>query len=50
MNAHDASDLAYEIGAKTAIPVHYGLFDDITPSDFDFDDALILTPYKEIKL
>ena len=50
MNAHDAADLAYEIGAKTAVPLHYGLFDEITPSDFDFDDALILTPYEETKL
>ncbi len=50
MNAHDAADLAYEIGAKTAVPLHYGLFDEITPSDFDFDDALILTPYEETRL
>ncbi len=50
MNAKDAADFAYEIGAKTAIPLHYGLFDDIDPSDFDFEDALILQPYKETKL
>ncbi len=45
MNAKDAADFAYEIDAKTAIPVHYGLFDDIDPESFDFDDALILKPY-----
>lgn len=50
MNARDAADFAYEIGAKCAIPVHYGLTDDITPEEFDFDDKLILEPYKETKL
>ena len=50
MNAHDAADLAYEIDAKQAIPLHYGLFDSITPADFDFEDKIILEPYKEISL
>lgn len=50
MNARDAADFAYEIGAKCAAPVHYGLIDDITPEEFDFDDKLLLYPYKEIKL
>ena len=50
MNAKDAADFAYEIGAHKAVPVHYGLFDDIDPRDFDFDDALILNPYEETEL
>ena len=50
MNARDAADFAYEIGAKCAIPIHYGLFDDIDPEEFDFEDKMILTPYKETKL
>lgn len=50
MNAKDAADFAYEIGAKCAVPVHYGLFDSIDPSEFDFEDALILMPYEERKL
>jgi len=50
MNAKDAADFAYEIGAKAAIPLHYGLFDDIDPAEFDFEDAIILAPYKEKKL
>ena len=50
MNARDAADFAYEIGAKCAIPVHYGLVDDTTPDEFDFDDRIILEPYKETKL
>ena len=47
MNARDAADFAYEIGAKQAAPVNYGLFDDIDPADFDFEDAIILTPFEE---
>ena len=50
MNARDAADFAYEIGAKCAIPLHYGLTDDLTPEEFDFDDRLILEPYKETTL
>ena len=50
MNARDAADFAYEIGAKCAVPVHYGLTDDVTAEEFDFDDRLILEPYKETKL
>ncbi len=50
MNARDAADFAYEIGAKCAIPVHYGLTDDLTPEEFDFDDRIILEPYKETTL
>ena len=50
MNAHDASDFAYELSAKVGIPLHYGLFDNIDPLDFDFEDALILKPYEETEL
>ena len=45
MNIRDAADFACEIGAKCAVPIHYGLFDNIDPTDFDFDNALILEPY-----
>lgn len=50
MNARDAADFAYEIGAKRAVPVHYGLFDSVCVDDFDFDDALVLTPYVAYEL
>lgn len=50
MNAKDAADFAYEIGAKNAIPTHYGLIDSIDPESFDFDDKIILTPYEEVEL
>lgn len=45
MNARDAADFACEIGARCAVPLHYGLFDSIDPKDFDFDNTLILEPY-----
>jgi len=45
MNARDAADFACEIGARCAVPLHYGLFDNIDPKDFDFDNTLILKPY-----
>ena len=45
MNIRDAADFACEIGAKCAVPIHYGLFDNIDPRNFDFDNTLILEPY-----
>ena len=50
MNAKDAADFAYEIGAKTAIPLHYGLFDSLDPAEFDFEDSMLLEVYKETEL
>ena len=45
-----AADFAYEIGAKCAVPIHYGLFDNIDPRGFDFENTLILEPYVKGKL
>lgn len=50
MHAKDAADFAYELSAKSAVPVHYGLFDDINPKSFDFEDSIILTPYETLEL
>ena len=50
MNIEDASDFAYEISAKCAVPIHYGLFDDIDPSGFDYEETLILSPYEKTEL
>ena len=50
MNAKDAADFAYEIGAKTAVPLHWGLFDSLDPAEFDFEDAMLLEVYKETEL
>ena len=50
MNIRDAADFAYEIGAKCVVPVHYGLFDDIDPTELDFDERIILEPYRRTEL
>ena len=50
MNAKDAADFAYELSAAHAIPIHWGLFDSIDPADFDFEDAIVLTPYEAVEL
>ena len=47
MNAKDAADFAYEIGAKCAVPIHYGEDDGVDPDDFDFDDRLIINPFEK---
>ena len=50
MHAKDAADFAYELSAKSAVPLHYGLFDDINPESFDFEDSIILKPYETVEL
>jgi len=45
MNAKDAADFAYEIDAARAVPIHYGLFDGQDPSEFDFENAVLLKPF-----
>ena len=50
MNAKDAADFAYEIDAKHAIPIHWGLVDDVDPEAFDFEDKIILNSYEEYSL
>ena len=50
MNAQDAADFAYEIDAKCAVPIHYGLFDSISPDSFDFDNTMILEPFKTVEV
>lgn len=50
MNARDAADFAYEIGADKAVPIGYGTYDDSSSAEFDFDDAIVIPPYTEISL
>ena len=50
MNAKDAADFAYEIDAKCAVPIHYGLFDYIDPVAFDFDNVMILKPFETVEI
>ena len=50
MNAVDASKFATEIGAKLAVPVHFGMLDDVDPKCFVYENVLIPEIYKETSL
>lgn len=50
MNMTDAADFAEKAGAKFAVPVHFGMFDEIDPTGFKFKNTVIPEIYKEIKL
>ncbi len=50
MNAKDAADFARDIGAKAAVPLHWGLFDELDPNIFEFENKVIPEIYHEIKL
>lgn len=50
MNMADAARFARDIGAKTAVPVHTGLFDDLDPNAFPFENKIIPEIYKEMEL
>ncbi len=49
MNVSGAKNFAKKCGAKFAVPVHWGMFDDINPANFNTDGAVIPEVYKEIK-
>ena len=50
MNATDAARFAEATGAKHAVPLHYGLFDDIDPHSFPRPVRVISSVYEEIPL
>lgn len=50
MNITDAKRFAKETGARKAVPVHWGMFDELDPTEFDFGNAVIPTIYEEVKL
>lgn len=50
MNKVDAATFAKRVGAKYIVPMHFGLFDNLSATEFLVDNKLILTPYKEIVL
>jgi len=41
MNAHDAAQFARDCGAKLAVPIHWGMFDEIDPAEFEFEPKRI---------
>lgn len=51
MNMDDAMRFVRRIGAKKAVPCHFGLFDDLDPRRvFCGDNAVIPVPFREIVL
>ena len=50
MNMTDASHFAKIIDAEKTIPIHIGMFDELTADDFDCEKKIIPEIYKEIKL
>ncbi len=50
MNAYDAQSFAHRTGAKKAVPLHVGLFDDMSGDIFKAENRVIPEFYKEIKL
>lgn len=50
MNVTDAVNFAETVGAKYSIPLHYGLFDELTPDGFTVKNRIILEPYKKIEI
>ena len=50
MNMTDAAHFAEEIKTKTAVPIHFGMFDSLKAEKFDFKNRVIPEIYKEIKI
>lgn len=50
MNMTDAAMFAREIGAKSIVPVHYGMFDNINPENFPCKNRMIMKVYEEVVL
>ena len=47
MNMCDAARFAKKTGAKTVVPIHWGMLDDLDPNDFKCNNRLIPELYKE---
>lgn len=50
MNLTDAKRFAQKTGARYAVPIHWGMFDEIDPTAFDLTNAVIPTLYREVML
>lgn len=50
MNMYDAKRFAEKIKARVAVPIHFGMFDELNPTGFEFKNKVIPEIYKEIKL
>ena len=50
MNMTDAARFAGDCGAKVAVPIHVGMFDDIDPAQFSYEKKIIPELYKEMEI
>jgi L-ascorbate metabolism protein UlaG (beta-lactamase superfamily) len=50
MNAFDAALFAEKVKARNVVPVHFGLFDDMTGEELKLGNTVIPKIYKEIQL
>ncbi len=50
MNKTDAARFAKRVDAKKVVPLHWGMFDELTPDDFAVENKVIPELYKEINL
>ncbi len=50
MNMTDAALFAKRIGAKKVVPIHVGMFDELSPEAFMCENKIIANIYKEIEL
>ena len=50
MNMTDASRFANRVNAKKVVPLHIGMFDELSADDFECDKKVIAEIYKEIRL
>ena len=50
MNMTDAARFAKRINAERTVPIHIGMFDEITADEFDCENKIIANIYKEIML
>ncbi len=50
MNMTDAARFAKRINAEKTVPIHIGMFDELSADDFNCENKVIAEIYKEIKL
>lgn len=50
MNMADAARFAEKCGAKTAVPIHVGLFDSIDPATFPLENKTVRKIYEEMEI
>lgn len=50
MNMVDAARFAKQTGAKKVVPIHFGMFDNLTDDDFVCENKVTMEIYKEILL